>query len=231
MFPTLFFLHIPKTAGTSLRQLFHQQYPPPRLVELYPPWTDERLDKVRAELRSGRRVVYGHLNFGIHEVLGVSGQYVTMLRNPVSRVISYFRHNLNYPDARYYGLLDKGMTLAEFVGSRVTFETNNHMTRIIAGYGGTNPLDDDAVLSTALSNLREHFLFAGVTERFGPSIRAMAMRLNWKTALPSIQPRENVSPLTRRVEVTAESLQVIERENRLDLALYRAVDRMLSPLS
>lgn len=227
MKPVIFFLHIPKTAGTSLRQVFQQQYPPPELVELYPPLGRERLDQGRAELEAGGRVVYGHLNFGIHQVLGVSGQYVTLLRDPVDRVISFFSHNLRNPDAAYHEMLAAGMDLHEFIERRVTFETNNHMTRILAGHTGLEYMDDDQVLEQALHNLREHFLFAGISERFDDSLRSMARCLGWTRPLPPQTPRVNVSPRSGISGLGAETRSLIERENRLDRLLYQAVvDRL-----
>jgi hypothetical protein len=223
MTPVIFFLHIPKTAGTSLRQLFQQQYPSPELVELYPPLGPESLARVRSDLEAGGRAVFGHLNFGIDRVLGVKGKYVTLLRDPVDRIVSYFSHNLRHPQAAYYELLSAGMGLREFLARRISFETNNHMTRIVAGNTSLEYLDDDRVLDQALENLREHFLFAGISERFDESVQVMARRLNWSRPLPKTNPRVNVLPKSNAPRLDRETIDLIERENRLDRLLYQAV--------
>jgi hypothetical protein len=224
----VFFLHVPKTAGTSLRRVFEHHYPPPGLVLLYPPFDDVDLERVRVELRSGGKVVYGHLTFAIREALGVPGKFVTLLRHPVERVASYFRHNLGHANSEHHEVAQSGITLAEFVDRRITHETNNHMTRILAGHPGRDPLDDDRVLERALHNLENEFLFAGLAERFDESLHIMGDRLGWTTPFPEPIPRLNLSPVHSPAEPDPTARDIILRHNRLDLALYEAVERGLA---
>lgn len=223
MKPILFFLHIPKTAGTSLYQIFAQQYPGARLVTAYPPFAEGALEEAAVALRNGAEVFYGHMNFGVHRLLGVPGRYLSMLRHPVDRVVSYFNHQRTHPHAEHHALLSSGIDLQEFVSRRVTCETNNHMTRMLAGYAGTGHLDDRRILEQALRHLREDFVCAGVTEHFNESVAVMAECLGWDFGQPRLMPRANAAPPTDRIALEPHTRRLIERENALDLALYRAV--------
>lgn len=223
MTPTLFFLHIPKTAGTSLYQIFAEQYPGGRLVPAYPPFAEGSRDAAIAALANGAEVFFGHLNFGVHRLLGVPGRYLTMLRQPVDRVASYFNHQRRHPHAEHYPMVSRGVTLQQFVSQRVTVETNNHMTRMVAGYLEPGYLDDPGVLERALRNLRQDFVFAGITERFDESLAMMAECLGWESRPPGAAPRANRTPERNRTELDLDTRRLIERDNLLDLALYRAV--------
>ena len=223
MAPILFFLHIPKTAGTSLYQVFAQQYPGAKLVQAYPPFAAGSLEWAMAALENGAEVFYGHFNFGVHRLLGVRGRYLTMLRQPVDRVVSYFDHQRRHPQAEHHPMLSQGMTLREFVSQRVTVETNNHMTRMIAGYTHLGYLDDPTVLEQALANFRQAFVCAGITERFEESVAVMAERLGWQSWRSDAPPRANRAPRGSHTQLDQETRRIIERDNRLDLSLYRSV--------
>mgnify|MGYP003573496753 FL=1 len=115
----IIFLHIPKTAGTSLRRIVEQQVPADRLLSLYPPFAPSDGERVRERLMSGTRYLFGHLNYGVHKIVAVDARYITLLREPVSRVVSYYRHQRTQPDAQYYGLIKKGLSLKQFVAERI----------------------------------------------------------------------------------------------------------------
>ena len=224
---TIYVLHIPKTACTSLRTVVAHYCPPPGLVPLYPPFGARELDQVRARLAVDGRIVFGHLMFGIDQILGVPGSYVTFLRDPVARVMSYYRHHLGFAPAEHHALLSRGVTLEEFVDRRITHETNNHMTRILAGHGDHAFTDDDALLERALRHLRERFLMVGTAERFAESVDRLREVMGWDAPYPGVLPRENES-IAPALELDDATRGVIERDNRLDLALYREAASLMA---
>src|SRR5678815_1148823 len=79
----LIFLHIPKTAGTTLNRIIEWQYNPLSIFTMDPyriRATPERLRKLSEGRRRRLRMVRGHLYHGIHEFLPQGGTYFTMLR-------------------------------------------------------------------------------------------------------------------------------------------------------
>src|SRR5919108_6323105 len=96
----LIFLHIPKTAGTTLNRIIEWQYSPFAIYTMDPyriRATAERFKRLPETRRRRLRVVRGHMLYGIHEFLPQGATYITMLRDPVARVLSSYYFILRRP--------------------------------------------------------------------------------------------------------------------------------------
>jgi hypothetical protein len=207
----LVFLHIPKTAGMTLRAVIRHNYPPDSVCEvergadpLVPP---QRLASVRA--------VVGHIPFG---ALGIEADTITLLRHPVDRLVSLYyyirRRGPQHPLARY-----ATDSLTEFASSEL-FEVHNDMTRLLSGLPGE---PDAQHLETAVRNLRHGVAAFGTDDRFDESLLLFQQRLGWRTIHYG---RENVT--RRPSEIDAQARRILERNNELDLALWEAAARELA---
>jgi len=224
------FLHIPKTAGTTLRYIIqHQhQYKPQEICELYglgAKTYSERLNKLK-ELstvgKKGVRVINSHLGFGLHEYLASPYTYITFLRNPVDRVISFYYYLQRTQKEKF-----QNISLQDYACNNWT--AKNGMTRYLSGSllkhklttSGTN-LDylecSSKMLDAAKENLKDHVKVTGITERFDESLVLLNKLLGWK--IPPYN-RGNVSknrPVTR--DISKEAIRSIEKLNEFDLQLY-----------
>ena len=89
----LIFLHIPKTAGTTLNRIIEWQYNPLSIFTMDPyriRATVDRLKTLSEQRRRRLQVVRGHLFYGVHELLPQGATYITMLREPVARFLSSY---------------------------------------------------------------------------------------------------------------------------------------------
>ncbi len=89
----LIFLHIPKTAGTTLNRIIEWQYNPLSIFTMDPyriRATPERLKQLPEARRRRLRMVRGHFYYGVHEYLPQGSTYITMLREPVARFLSSY---------------------------------------------------------------------------------------------------------------------------------------------
>jgi hypothetical protein len=133
---TLLFLHIPKTAGTTLNSIIERQYAPPQIYALGEE-VQKSLDSYRrmptAE-KQQHRLVTGHMGFGLHEDVPGPSRYFTVLRQPLERCVSFYyfvqRLSNHYLHEHVY---DQSWSLAQFVESGVTIMMDNFQTRLLSG--------------------------------------------------------------------------------------------------
>src|SRR5215211_4471350 len=89
---TVIFIHNPKTGGRTLRRITDRQYEPNDIIvvpgEHYHPSTVEQYLAVPG--KDHPRLIRGHIPFGIHGLIPVEFAYITLLREPVNRVLSQY---------------------------------------------------------------------------------------------------------------------------------------------
>jgi hypothetical protein len=216
----LIFLHLPRTAGTTLAHILARQYGETALLRLYDSSSGEELSSMSTSQLEAVRVIMGHFSFGAHRFLQHESAYFTVLREPVSRVISHYSFVRRSPTHYLYETA-QGLGLPEFVASCGLEEPNNDQTRMLAGEHRLtgSARSAERVLGAAKEHLRDHFAVTGLTEDFDRSILLMKRVFDWKAPYYA---RENVSrgrPSSQRL--SSETLRVIAAHNQLDLALYQ----------
>ncbi len=220
----LIFLHVPKSAGTTLNRLIEWEYP---LLEMYSVdpvffrWSRKRLFQFSAERLKRFRVFKGHMPFGLHETLARPATYITVLREPVDRVISAFYFMNNYKlHPNYWKFRREGWTLEDFV-RRSTRE--NVQSKMMAGADYDEPCTAD-ILAKAKENLNQHFRVVGLTERFEESLALMKLRFGWKFDTYSSFNVTRTRPKKR--DLPSSTLDLIAARNRFDLELYNCATKL-----
>lgn len=88
------FIHIPKCAGTTLTEGVIKKIYPRRQRLLFYDGDTRALMSLLQEMPVRRkeqlRCIAGHFAFGIHQFLPQRARYITLLREPVERVVSHF---------------------------------------------------------------------------------------------------------------------------------------------
>lgn len=212
----LIFLHIPKTAGTTLNRIIEWQYDP-RLIYTIDPYqiraTVGRLQTLPEERRRRLRVVRGHLIYGVHEFLPQGGTYITMLRDPVKRVLSSYQFILRRPlHPLHRKLKAKGIGVEEFLN--YTAKRQNLQTKMLAGVPYVGPCDEET-LARAIAHADKSFRVVGLSERFQESLLMIASSFGWK-----IPYYENRKVSKNRPAIDPAMLELIREHNPYDLALY-----------
>lgn len=247
---TIIFLHIPKTAGRTLNNIIRRQYEPDVIFSngravtsrLGSDW-----EKTPAELRwkiskeilaqlpelekRKIKIVFGHMNFGRHELLPQPCTYITILRDPIDRIISHYYHILRMKEHHLYDIITTHkMSVGDFLKSGVTFTVDNGQTRMISGVGdspGYGKCTSD-ILQTAKSNLEKHFSIVGLTGEFNKTLVLLKRTLNWN--INSYQKRNVTQNRPSLKEISKKDRQIIEEYNQLDIELYEYAKQLFKDL-
>jgi hypothetical protein len=158
----------------------------------------------------------GHVPFGIHDSLTGPAEYITLLRDPVERVISNYYYIRRSPKHRFYDALED-LSIQQYVKNGINPLIENGMVRFLSGRAYDRP--GKVMLKEAKDNLREHFGVVGLVEKFDESLLLMASRYNWS----NIAYRRRNATKTRptREDLSSSVIESIQRHNRLDIELYR----------
>lgn len=215
------FLHIPKAAGSTLNTAFRWRY---RSQMLTLTTLNKPLDAIEEfpwEKRAQARIVAGHVHYGIHEYIPRRCEYVTILREPVARVLSLYKYILRTTTHPLHDRFRRSAVgLEEYAsGDMDGNQVDNGQTRQVAGIQSGDVGPD--VLDAALRNL-ETFRVVGLMERFDESFILLRRALAWRVP---IYVTRNASESGPKVEVTDEAIRIIGERNQADFALYEAAQR------
>jgi hypothetical protein len=220
----LVFLHVPKTAGTTIRGIAYAHYGEARIAPIYPGESMylgiEEFASLPEALRDRADLVIGHVMFGFHRHL--SGKrpfrYATMLRDPIRRCASLYDH---FASIQFHGAAP---ALPGLLEGPEGIQFNNHQTRTLSGMPAPLGKCPRAMLDKAKENIEQAFVFLGITELFEESLLLAGAALGWplrpyETRNVSAQnPGWRLHQMTETAEKT--NLDRLEEMNSLDRELY-----------
>lgn len=239
----LYYLHIPKTAGTSFTDIIIRNFPAHSLFQPIRPYD---FTHASAEAAESARFVAGHWFYDLAPIIKRKIVYVTMLRDPVERTISQYaqikRGTMKFANVQRV----KSQSLLEFVKDPDNlYMYANAQTRQLGTSVPTADMvvglddlkmeffqrvldfprtraEDNALLEPALERL-ESFAFVGLTERFDESLEVLCDTFGW--ALPAKSETLNISG-NRPTDIPQEAIDIIHEHTRLDAKLYEAGKRI-----
>ncbi len=224
----LLFLHIPKTAGSTLHSVLSSQFPPDEILTIDSSDPESSVKEIKAlpiEDKMRIKCVRGHMPFGLHAYFPQPATYITFLRDPVDRIISHYYYLQSSPQHYLYEVVtSKHMSLADYATSGISSELLNGQTRLISGYEEPTPTTE--TLALAKENLSKQFSFIGLTERFNDSLVLLARQFGWRNVF---YVKRNVTRgRLRREEIPGKVLSQIMAQNALDWELYTFAKHMFA---
>lgn len=239
---TVYFLHIPKTAGTSFTHILDSLIGMERTLPTKV-WNDfKSIDK---SAFNGYKFIRGHFGYGVHKYTGAPTAQITFLRDPVERTISQVNHIMvdgkrsNWVYEDYY----KGESLQELIQASEKNEVfSNLQTKYIANRidvikhlldKNLDPQEFrfDMLLAkraglarratdliTALYRIRR-LEFVGIQEYFEESLMLFCYRFEF--AKPTEIPFSMMKPgRPKTSELNSATIGSIQKLNKSDTALY-----------
>ncbi|MEM8722327.1 MAG: sulfotransferase family 2 domain-containing protein [Cyanobacteria bacterium P01_G01_bin.39] len=227
--PIVIFLHIPKAAGTTLRDILYRRYEKGHIYELDGQnfvQSIEDFKQLPAKEKDEIRLLMGHMYFGLHEYLSSPSTYITMLRNPVKKVISYYHfisRKSNHPD--YELIKSQDISLKSYCAMNRANMTNAQ-TRFLAGEDFSNVNNESKMLEQAKKNLQEHFSVVGITERFDETLILMKQKLGWDSYPYYYRRNTNRNIGYAQLQISEDTLATIREYNQLDIELYEYANEL-----
>jgi hypothetical protein len=223
----IIFLHIQKTGGITLQRLLRRKLGNPLFVRAYELLNSSKelntLEKVLQSKSVKDRYFAGHVCFGVHRLLPQPCTYITILREPVSRLVSLYHFSRSNPTS-YYHKFAQDKSLEDFLLRTQLMELDNGLVRFLAGdeqdlFINRTPIGkcDKSLLDLAKYNLDEHFSFVGLLEKYDQSVLLLSALMEWDRCLYI---KRNVRKKSAQ-EYLPEALKekIVER-NHLDIKLY-----------
>ena len=226
--PQICFMHVGKTAGTSVVQSLNRLFDPNRCYYGRP----SNFDRLTPGDLDHFDFVAGHFSYGQIHSLRPHRVLISILREPVERVVSayYFlrswtgliddENRVMVASAQRFSLLD--FLKDDHPQIREVYQDQQTYT-IASDLRAERMSDGTAVLKAALSHL-DDFALVGLTERVDDTMSLLSRMLRWPqfTQLE----RANETPNRPAVpELTPREYDAIMECNRLDHQLYQEVKK------
>lgn len=202
------FMHIPKTAGTSFRQIVKRQYRASGgIVEVYDPQ-----EVLTGPAHLDGRAYIGHFRYGFHQFFPDLCRYVGFMREPVSHAWSHYHFLLEMKK-----LPKEVNTFPLFLQHKYGY---NLQLRFLSGIENIQNIEEHA-LQTARQNLIQHFALLAPMEQFDQGLLLMHQILDWPRS--PVYHRANERP--NKPKISEEERQLAQEILKPEIALYQEVTR------
>lgn len=235
--PTVIFMAINKTGCSTFQTILEREYGLANALQINPSkepshsLSFDEFKKLPEEEKKRYKSLSGHMFFywGIHEHIPKPSTYVTFMRNPVDRTISFYYYLLQQHKHRYSKMImSECRDLNDFV--RKGYSWNNLFVKYLSSFEAEQigPIPEGA-LESAKSNLRKYFTAFGITERYYESLILIKKALGWKN-MPYYK-KENVTKnRPSRSSIPQDSISLIEEYNQPDMEFYEYACALLEEM-
>jgi Galactose-3-O-sulfotransferase len=225
----LIFIHIPKTGGYTLQGIFNREYGKRHICTINNNREIIKFSALSNNKKKSIDILKGHMAFGHHTSFlnPENVSYFTMLRDPISRIISNYYYILKLKTHHtHQKLIDNNYSLKEYVESGVIANTENMQVRLLSNkidtpHGDCTP----EMFSIAKENIENYFPIVGINEYFDETLLLLKEHYNWRTPYYA---RDNITGHGVKVkDLDIETIKTIKSYNALDIELYNWAKKRL----
>lgn len=255
----LLFLHLPKTGGVTVHEeILKKNLPkgciyPISFSGIHEYYDFMNLDQSKKEKYS---CYSGHFNTHMHRFFETPSRYITFMRDPVERTISFYFYMIEKTNSYLYESMKRQngsfMSIEEFIESDISNEVWNqqtatlgfpvttnesmlaHYNAAIVGKGTPPPLDvveleyiQNDPLSRAKANIETLFDMVGVVEEFDKALHVLQKLYGFRDINYR---RKNKTKIKKQLPDGSEERirKKIAEKNNLDVELYAFVKERFS---
>jgi hypothetical protein len=208
---TLCFIHIPKTGGTTFRNVMSDSIGADRVYWIGHERDESEWFSLTAQDLDSFELVGGHTSFASFRHKLPNAVYATVIREPIARAVSFYQfvRGRHQEDAVWADLPLDSLEAAIQNHEAFRREVTNRQCWL---------LSESDSFASAIASLESAEWMVGTTERLGSLAAAACERFGWK---PANMVRSNVSPPGYFDELCTPGAAALLRElNRGDAQLY-----------
>ena len=232
--PVLVFIHLPKTGGTTLKNIIFREFPRKKIFHIVNTLHRETFLQMSDEKRNEFDCITGHVPTCIHNFISRPCRYIILLREPLERAISdyyFILTSVQHPRHERYNR--EKVTLEEHLRKKrgstpdiiklLLYPKLEVLPDIpiIEKWRGFESYTMNEMIEESKRKLREDFFQAGVLDRFGEFVFLLSRRLRWK--FPYYRTENRSSSRFRadaRNTIDTEVLSHFYAANRIEYQLY-----------
>lgn len=221
--PKVFFLHLPKAGGITLRSMIEDHYMQEatgKKMLLFPNTPSEKVEHAFKR----RAFVHGHLLYSEVKEMASSFKKIALMRDPIERVISEQHYIMERipPEERACVLQEHFLPLK---GEPI--ETASNIACLF--FSQLDPRDPAISIEQHLASAKQTldgFDFVGITEQMEESVDVFYKQMGWE--VPKWMPMHNITP--RQEVVAAGVREAIAERNKADIELYEYAKKRFEAL-
>lgn len=180
------FLHIPKAGGATMNSILSRQYSPERSLIKWggPHIWEERLSSLGDSEKSRLQLIAGHVRYGQHKYVKEKATYISMMRDPVDRIISQYYYIIQGKNHSIHDwVVENTEDIEEYVvkmsRGKLWHAVQNRQARRLAGLQPSREEDVDLMVQKAKENIKKSFAVIGTLERFDETLLLMKKAIGW----------------------------------------------------
>jgi hypothetical protein len=223
--------HLPKCAGSTLNAYLDAQYPKRKIFSIDGMNPTESVRLFKSMTKKSRHeycLVKGHLANELFEYVDPACLKVTVLRNPVDRIISHFFYAKRTQKHYLYSRINStNMCLEDYADSNLSDELKNWYTTHFSGLTVDEVEKNPAAsIEKAAEILLERYNVIGFLEDFPLFVGELRDRARF--GMGFINNQINATKNRPSIDsVSQAAIEKIELANSLDIALYQKVKAAL----
>ena len=220
----IIFDHLPKCGGTSLNKLLESNYSRKRIFKMSGSDPDKSVTEflsLHSSKRNQMNLIYGHLAGKLIHSVDKNFIVITVLREPIDRIISHYYYVQRKEDHYLHSIVKKeNMSLEDYAVSDLSEELRNWYVQHFSGLSSVEvKKNKEKSLKMAICNLENNYDLVGFLNEYDHFLSKLIKMANFKSK--QILEKNNKTLDRPTIDtIPIKTLDIIKNVNDLDIQLY-----------